>query len=140
MHRFRAFLSAIVVLALAPSAAGASNHFFPKRPVDIVPSHVTGVLVNYAHGEAVGGFAILDDAGKTWSFSMGYRMTVNGTAVRCFRPPASSKPAFMCDDWPAGVIVGTTRVTAAYWKTTGFDGSPIFASDELVTAGLAVLT
>jgi hypothetical protein len=59
-------------------------------------------------------------------------MSVNGRSVHCLAPPnnGQSPPPELCPDWPAGLTIGTSKVTVYYWVTT-FQGAKRYVTDKL---------
>jgi hypothetical protein len=79
----------------------------------------TGILTDYYVGMKSGQLTIKLSSGRSMSFYPANTMTINGGLVHCQAPPANGQnpPPGICPDWPANIVIGTTRVTVTYWKT-----------------------
>jgi hypothetical protein len=115
--------------------ADSGPAYFPSPPPDVTYFTATGILTDYYVGMKSGQLTIKLSNGHSVSFYRANTMTINGAPVHCQAPPANGQtpPPGICSDWPANIVIGTTRVTVTYWKAvTYWQAAPSSATNPLV--------
>ncbi len=112
-----AIFSALASIGAGGAATNAQDaHFFPTRPPGAVLHTLTGTLVAFGVGNAMGGLTIRHGRATT-DLYVGAMPRLDGRPIDCDHPPESGeKPSEFCPYWPPRVIIGKTVVTVRYWK------------------------
>jgi hypothetical protein len=98
-------------------ACPANAGYFPKRPAGAKLTIFSGVLNDYGVGIDIGEFT-LTAGSNVMHFYIGQSMRINGKFVTCKDPDLMGVNAgpMGCTDWPPGLVLGTTYVTARCWQ------------------------
>ena len=135
MSRVVRALGAILAASVVALPVAASADF-PPRPAG-APLHETrGVLQDWGIGNRSGGISIRTQTGVRW-FAVSDRIYVDGKRVICALPPRrGQKPdKAECESWPAGLVLGTSRVVVSYWDNPASKDS----SDREIVSSLSTV-
>ena len=114
--------------------AGIALAFFPSRPSNVDIRYRTGVLILFGAGNKSGSAKIRDASGRTFDYSIGTPIVVDGKITHCASPPVRGRlyvPILCESGWPADVVIGSTRVRIYYWHDVTPRGEHVDVTDEI---------
>ena len=138
--RFIAALIAIAVVVAPASAAirgpGSDDGRYRPEVHGKPTGTIVGTLIDYGQGMASGAVSIRTSRGNVKLYTAATPFTIDGQRIACPsppRPPSYREILQARFDWPSGVKVGVTRVSARYWVGSRY------GRRTLITPGLSVL-